>query len=260
MRGYLSRRQTQLLLFGFFSSSIIFIAYPELDLKIAGLFFQDGFYLEDSLLVSALYRSVPFFVGFSLLFAFSFWMLNKYLLRKPDTFHGRHFLFLFLVLSIGAGFIVNMTFKKSFGRPRPRDIVEFNGTRHFIPAFYTSRQEGKNFSFSSGHGAAAFFSLALAALLKRRKAAMAAATIYGSSVSVARMAAGGHFFSDNLVSFFIMAITTDGLYYLFFLKERQQTHHVRQYFEIWEILTFYPRCFSALYWRVTASEEIGIDT
>lgn len=194
-------------------STIVIIAFPKLDILIAKLFYNNGFFLKDSLWVQFLYHSVPLFSALSILSLLLIWIINRTLANGRLYVTGRHFVFAFLVFGIGSGLIVNTLLKGNFGRARPRDIVEFNGTKQFSPAFVISDQVGKNSSFSSGHAAAAFFSLVLACFFRRKKRAFAVAMIYGGAVSLARMAAGGHFFSDNLVSFFIMAITTDLLYY-----------------------------------------------
>jgi len=222
--SYLKQTHTQILWLLFVASSILLVAFPVIDIQIAHLFYQDGFYLKDSFWVWGLYKSVTPFISISFLMVIAFWLINKYTAKTILSIKGRHSLFVFLVLLIGAGLIVNVSFKDQFGRARPRDIIEFGGVKHFSSAFVISDQCGKNSSFSSGHGAGAFFALALAMLFKNRKKALAIAMIYGIAVSLARMAAGGHFFSDNLVSFFVMAITTDGLYYLLFVRNNDITH------------------------------------
>jgi lipid A 4'-phosphatase len=109
--------------------------------------------------------------------------------------------------------IVNVVFKDHFGRARPRDIEEFGGSKRFTPAFVISSECDSNCSFSSGEGAAGFFSMALALALSRRRAIFLAAVAMGSLVSLSRIAAGAHFFSDTVVSFFVMLILSDVLFY-----------------------------------------------
>ncbi len=120
-------------------------------------------------------------------------------------------LYLFLVLSLAPGLIVNVILKDNWQRARPQEIVQFGGEKKFTPAYIISDQNG--YSFSSGHVAAAFSLLGFALLAnKRRKFWIALALSYGFFMSIARIAAGGHFFSDAVVSFFIVYMTTYILY------------------------------------------------
>jgi lipid A 4'-phosphatase len=122
-------------------------------------------------------------------------------------------LYLLLVLTVGAGLIVNVGLKDNFGRARPRDIAEFGGTKQFTAAYVVGRECNTNCSFSSGDAAGGFFSLALALALSRRRAVLAAAVAVGIVVSLARIASGAHFFSDTVVSFFVMLMVADVLHF-----------------------------------------------
>ncbi|MDI9597967.1 MAG: phosphatase PAP2 family protein [Acidobacteriota bacterium] len=126
-------------------------------------------------------------------------------------FGGRYFL--------GAGIIVNVALKDNFGRARPRNAVPFGGGQEFTPAFVVSDQCTTNCSFSSGDGAGAFFTLALARALGRKRALLGAVA-YGCLVSFARIAAGAHFLSDIVVSFFVMWLTADALHFYMLLRRR----------------------------------------
>ena len=220
--NYIKQTHTQILFLCFFISTTILVMFSSLDLQISNLFFDNGFYLDGDEWEKLLYHSVKFFLLTSLISVIGLWLFNKYMNKNIFSIDGNKTLFLILVLVLGSGLLVNALFKENFGRARPRDIVEFDGTKEFKPAFVISQECNTNCSFSSGHGSAAFFSLALALLFKYRKTALLIAFIYGCSVSFARMAVGAHFFSDNVVSFFVMAITTDIFYYLFFLMPQKK--------------------------------------
>jgi lipid A 4'-phosphatase len=219
--NYIKQKHTQILFLCFFISSIIFIAFSSIDIQISNMFYDNGFYLKGSWWERLLYKSVKPFLTISIITVIGLWLVNKYMNKKIFAIDGKKTLFLILVLVLGSGLIVNAIFKDNFGRARPRDIVEFNGTKEFQPAFVISQECDRNCSFSSGHGSGAFFFIALALFFKRRKSALLIAFVYGSLVSLARISAGGHFFSDNVVSFFIMAITTDVLFYYLFLYQKQ---------------------------------------
>lgn len=112
----------------------------------------------------------------------------------------RIFIYLVLVLVIDPGLLVNTLLKDQWGRPRPRDLVEFGGDyRYERPLQMDTESPGK--SFPCGHATMGFYFLALAMVLRRDKRRLSAyvlafALLYGSLIGLARMAQGGHFLSD----------------------------------------------------------------
>lgn len=127
-------------------------------------------------------------------------------------------LFLVILLALGPGLIVNSVFKEYWGRPRPREVVQFGGKKEFLHPW----QKGvahKGRSFPSGHSSAAFYLSAPFFILRRKKnrAAslwMAGGLIFGVLMSVARITQGGHFLSDTLWAWGIVHLTAVTLYYL----------------------------------------------
>jgi lipid A 4'-phosphatase len=208
---YLRLRRTRLILAAFLASALLLVALPEIDLNISRLFFDERFHLAQARWTRMLHESVGYFVASSMALVFAVYALNRLSGRKFWAIDGRKLLYLFLVLALGAGLIVNVIFKDNFGRARPRNVEEFGGVQQFTPAFVIAQGCERNCSFSSGDGAAAFFSLGLVMALSRRRAAVAAAVGFGVTVSFARIASGAHFFSDTVVSFFVMLIVADAL-------------------------------------------------
>ena len=211
---YLARPQTRILLFLFAVSSAIFIAFPQLDLRFSGLFYEESFHLKGSLWEQTLHHSVPVLLVITIFGGMLLCIFNYLFGKNICALNMRKMLYLFLVLVIGSGIIVNLVLKNHSGRARPVHVAEFSGAKQFTPAFTLADECERNCSFSSGHSSAAFFFLALAMLFKYRRAALLIAFSYGCMVSFARIAAGGHFLSDCVVSFFIMALVTDWLYWL----------------------------------------------
>jgi len=219
---YLRQKHSQIIILSFLISSVLLISYSRIDIEIADVFFNQGFYLTKTWWESLLYASVKYFLSISFVTIIGVYLVNKIMKKSILGIDGRKAAYFLLVLIIGAGIIVNATFKNQFGRARPRDIVEFNGDKHFTPAFEITNQCDKNCSFSSGHAAGAFFALAIAYTCRRRKSIFVIAMLYGGLVSFSRIASGAHFFSDNVISFFIMLITADILYY-YFLHNRSES-------------------------------------
>jgi membrane-associated PAP2 superfamily phosphatase len=131
-------------------------------------------------------------------------------------------MFLVFVMVIGPGVLVNDVFKEQWGRPRPRDLVEFGGTREYVAPLIKSPPEHGG-SFASGHAATGFYLLTPYFLLRRRWPWRAAGVFvaglgYGSLVGYARMAQGAHFMSDVLWALGIVYFTALILFYFFRLQ------------------------------------------
>ena len=219
--SYLRLRRTQLILASFVICSLLLSAFPAIDIQISRFFF-DGVYFHLNGQWQTFFREgLVYFLCASMAFVGGIYALGKMSKRNLCRVNGKTVCYLFLVLILGAGLIVNVTFKDNFGRARPRDIQQFGGSKHFTPAFVVSDQCDTNCSFSSGEGAGAFFSLALAFALRRRRIVLLAAFGLGSLVSLSRIAAGAHFFSDTVVSFFVMLIVTDVLYHYMLSPETE---------------------------------------
>lgn len=129
----------------------------------------------------------------------------------------RHGIYLFLVLAIGPGLLVNTIFKDHWGRPRPRQIAEFGGRWHYQHPFENGAA-GRGKSFPCGHSSAGYYFIAFYFLFRRHRRgiarmAFAAAMLYGSLIGTARMAAGAHFASDVLWSGVFTAAAALVLYY-----------------------------------------------
>jgi lipid A 4'-phosphatase len=113
---------------------------------------------------------------------------------------------------------VNDIFKEQWGRPRPRDMVQFGGTREYVEPLIKSPPEHGG-SFASGHAATGFYLLTPYFLLRRRTPGRAAIVFacgiaYGTLVGIARIAQGAHFLSDVLWALGLVYLTALTLFYL----------------------------------------------
>ncbi len=139
-------------------------------------------------------------------------------------------LYLLLTFSIGAGLFVHAILKEHWGRPRPKQVKEFNGTAYFRP-FYApninSQLRGK--SFACGHASLGFyfFSLAFLGVVYHSKIIYFFGLFLGWSLgvllSLARIAQGGHFLSDTLATALIMWLTAWIIAYLIYGKGFERT-------------------------------------
>jgi membrane-associated PAP2 superfamily phosphatase len=111
-----------------------------------------------------------------------------------------------LILSLLSGpfLLTNGVFHELWGRPRPRQIVEFGGDRAFRPVLLPTFRRDEQ-GFPTGHAAGGFSVLVLYLALRPRSrvlagAALAAGLALGSVTAWARVTQGGHFLSDGLWS------------------------------------------------------------
>jgi len=192
---------------------LLFGIYPELDLKLASLFFDPGtktFPLKLNAW-AGFARDAAMWIAWALALPSIVALVVK-LIRpdRPLLVSGRAIVFLLVTLILSAGVLTNLTFKSFWGRPRPIMVTEFAGNHQFVPWWDPRGDCGHNCSFFSGEGATAFWTLAPAALAPPswRPLAYAAATVFGATTSGLRMAFGGHFFTDvaiaGLVTFVVI--------------------------------------------------------
>ncbi len=129
-----------------------------------------------------------------------------------------------LTLFFGSLIITHTLLKECWGRPRPRQVVEFGGTQQFRayyePLFSQTPEPSK--SFPSGHATCGFYFFCLYFLGKRYKM-KSIATFglllglgLGGVLSITRIVQGGHFISDGYVAALIMWLTSWALDYLVF--------------------------------------------
>ena len=200
---------------------LLFGIYPELDLKLAALFYDaasKSFPLKHDTL-AAIVRDGAMYIAWGLALPAIIAPFIK-LLRpdKPLIMPGRAIIFLVVTLFLSAGVLTNLTFKSYWGRPRPVVVTQFNGDQPFVPWWDPRGACGRNCSFFSGEGATAFWTYAPAALAPPawRPLAYTAATLFGVVTSVLRMAFGGHFFTDvaaaGLVTFLVVWLVHGYIY------------------------------------------------
>ena len=192
---------------------LVFGIFPELDLKLAALFYdpQTRTFPIKLYALAGFARDAAMWVAWA--FAVPSIVAVVVKLIRPDRpllVSGRAIIFLLVTLTLSAGVLTNFTFKTFWGRPRPVMVTEFAGEHKFV-AWWDPRGDcGHNCSFFSGEGATAFWTLAPAALAPPawRPLAYGAAVLFGALTGALRMAFGGHFFTDvaiaGLVTFIVI--------------------------------------------------------
>jgi lipid A 4'-phosphatase len=184
---------------------LLFGIYPELDLKLAALFYdaaQKSFPLKLNA-VASLARDAAMWIAWAFVLPSIVTIVVKFVRPdRPMLMSGRAAIFLLATMLLSAGVLTNLTFKTYWGRPRPVVVTQFNGDQQFVPWWDPRGTCARNCSFFSGEGATAFWTYAPAALAPPQWRALAygAATVFGIATSGLRMAFGGHFFTDVAIA------------------------------------------------------------
>ncbi len=200
-----------------FVIGVVFGIYPELDLKLAALFFDPEsrtFPLKASA-SAAFARDAAMWITWAMVIpALGAVIIKMWRPDRPLLISGRTIMFLVATLVLSSGVLSNLAFKSHWGRPRPVVVTQFNtgqfGRLDFVPWWDPRGGCGRTCSVFSGEGAAAFWTYAPAALAPPpfRPLAYVAATAFGAATGVLRMAFGGHFFTDiaaaGIVSFLVI--------------------------------------------------------
>jgi lipid A 4'-phosphatase len=143
--------------------------------------------------------------------------------RKPT-------LVLILTMIVGAGFLVHTVFKDHWGRPRPKQVIEFGGKQEFRPFFKPNffNQPEPSKSFPCGHCTMGFYFFALILVGKRLNQPLVfyggiiLTIVIGTAMALARMGQGGHFFSDVVMSGVIMWMIAVACDWLIYAEEDRQ--------------------------------------
>lgn len=190
---------------------------PWLDLKVSHAFYKNGSFVSDPFLDWIyIYGLWPawLMIAIALIGTLMSFFKSYHSWRKPC-------LFLLLSFAVGSGLIIHGILKDHWGRPRPRQVIEFGGQQSFRayyqPNFKHLPEPSK--SFACGHAALGFyfFVVALLGTIYQSKvlywSGLGLAWGLGGLLSIVRIAQGGHFLSDTIATALIMWLTAWGFAY-----------------------------------------------
>ncbi|TNC91337.1 phosphatase PAP2 family protein [Thalassolituus sp.] len=189
--------------------SIIFVAFPAVDLTVSGWFYNpttDTWWGASSPVADSIYglfRYLPFLLV-PVMLAVVLLGLKKGMMDK--SLH-RIWVFLLVSLLAGPGILVHSVAKEGFDRARPKNVEQFGGRKEFTRAYEISSScdKGCN-SFVSGHAAMGFWFMALGWALGSR-GWFWAGVVTGLVLSATRIIQGGHFLSDTLLAGYLCYFT-----------------------------------------------------
>jgi membrane-associated PAP2 superfamily phosphatase len=199
----------------------IFAIRPQLDLDLAGLFFdpaRGGFWRSYQPFYLRARDASTWAIALIALPAGAALALKAIRPAAPLIIPARAIVLMLVTLALVPGVLANLVLKEHWGRPRPIDVTEFGGDEHFRPWWDPRGDCPKNCSFIAGEPAGAFWTLAPAAVTPPHWRALAygSALLFGCAVGLLRMAAGAHFFTDvvfaGIIAFVVIWLTHGLLY------------------------------------------------
>jgi len=192
-------------------ATLAFLAFPEIDLSVSRAFHTGpGEFSGQSLGWVKMSRSL--FLGlFYLCIAISLagLVMTRAKARSWLGLSGAHWLFLAVCLAMGPGVVTNLILKDHWGRARPKQVLEFGGTKTFTPPLIPSDQCPNNCSFVGGEAASIFLPFYALALVVPQWTAvlLVTGTLLGFASGLVRISQGGHFLSDIVFAGIFMALT-----------------------------------------------------
>lgn len=202
----------------------LFLLVPGLDTAASQMFYAaDQGFVGKTAIVESLRNAFKSLYIFACIAAFAGCAYCIHMRERLFGLKAVQFLFMASCLAIGPGAVTNLAFKDHWGRARPREIVEFGGTKAFTAALVPSNQCRKNCSFVSGEASSIFMIFFAAGFLFRRRSALllGAGVVAGCAAGLIRIAQGGHFLSDVVFAGIAMALTAVAVHQAFrFLLER----------------------------------------
>ncbi|HNW99889.1 MAG TPA: phosphatase PAP2 family protein [Candidatus Cloacimonadota bacterium] len=203
-------------------TTILFRIFP-IDIEVSKHFYQagSGWILKDSHLWNLFYHfgNIPALLmtlSALFLFAYSFQKLGMVQYRKIA-------IFFILLMILGPGLVINTFLKDHWGRPRPRDIVDFGGKAQYEKVLSIDREShGK--SFPCGHASMGFYLFAPFFTFRRKHPVRATfflllGLVMGGLIGYARIVQGGHFLSDVIFTGGLMYMIAAFIFYLLNLHE-----------------------------------------
>lgn len=197
---------------------IVFLAWPEIDLRVTALFFHEGigFPGQSSAVLSTVRHGIwNLSIGLALV-AIIGGLFHAVTGRDLFGVSGGRWQFIALLYVLGPGLLVNAVLKNFWGRARPDQIIDFGGTATFSPAWVITDQCARNCSFVSGEGsgaaALAIGGLVVLQALRSRLWPGVVVTLQGIVITAAitgaalRVVLGRHFLSDTVFAALLVAV------------------------------------------------------
>ena len=199
--------------------STLFLAIPELDLRVSGWFgTPSGFPLSETPLLEGVRTFMLLATGAVAYLALILLVLRVFL-KRLRVLNARFLVFVLTCAALGPGIIVNGLLKRFSGRVRPRNTDIFGGDGTFSPFLDFTGTCGSNCSFVSAEASAlatiaAILVIAIvpditSPIKTAIQMGILSVALGGSSL---RIVVGAHYLSDVVFSWLIIFPLVFGLY------------------------------------------------
>jgi lipid A 4'-phosphatase len=200
------------------AAAALLVAFPEIDLWLAGMTFTPGAGFIGWRLgwLSAIRSGFIVFYFACLAAAMLGWLATRRGERR--LFASKQWRFILACLVVGPGLLANVGFKDQWGRARPKHMIAFGGSKQFTPALLPTNQCKRNCSFVSGEASSVFAPFFAAAAVAPPWAAtlLFAGSVAGLAAGAVRILQGAHFLSDVVFAGLFMGLTVGALQPLLF--------------------------------------------
>lgn len=205
-------------------STVVFRSFPQLDIGISHLFFENGEFPLGENFLARRFRSASVTVTkIAVLILVALWIL-RFIPACPKmlVYPWKRLAFPTLALAMGPGLLTNLVLKNNWGRPRPYHLEIFGGQNTFVLPWTLSEQCPGNCSFVSGETSSAMWLLLLIPLLPQiwQNRLLWVGIVYIFVVSFLRIGFGAHFLSDVIFSVLLNGLVFWFLWRLFFNEDR----------------------------------------
>lgn len=204
--------------------ALFYLMHPRFDLAVAEALYvaPHRFIGNESVLFHVLRNSFSAFFCIVCVLTVLGCVFSVKTARRWLTLSARQWLYLAVCVLVGPLTVANLGFKDHWGRPRPTNVVEFGGSKPFLPPLEESNACDRNCSFVSGEASSIYILCFAAAFLFPLTAGLwaLAGIVFGTFAGFVRMAEGGHFLSDVLFAGVFMALAASGVHMLFIAISR----------------------------------------
>lgn len=203
----------------------IFTKFPGLDLLVSSRYFDldRGFVHAKDPVVLALYNFTPI-IGRALFLTLLLHALLAPWIARALAAAGRtdaaqrcrgpwrHLSTVFVCAALlGPGVVIEGVLKNTVGRPRPVQVVPFNGEATYQGPFALGDNPGSHRSFVSSHAATGFALMALGLTCRPavRRRWLLVGILAGSAIGAGRLMQGGHYLSDIVFAFYAVWLSCE---------------------------------------------------
>lgn len=222
LRGTLLEKPILLSAFVTASISMIFSAFPQIDLSVSRLFYVEGQgFPASNITVLQTFRAIGQYFPLTLSIVMLVGLALKLIYpTRPCLFNPRFTVYFASLFLLGPGLIVNLILKPFWDRPRPRQILEFGGDKVFMTPWQFGGETFDARSFVSGEVAVVVCLIPLAFFVPPvwRRCVFVLLSLFAAATGLNRMVFGAHFLSDVLIAAGLMAMLASGLWYLIYVR------------------------------------------